>query len=216
VHHRRQISPPLALPARTAARACLQYSLVLVAAALAAAGGARAQADVFCLCIEPQDWSCYRCIITAAFVPTNIYLVLRQPSGAQVLSWEARVTHDNADDMIGVWTFDGVDADPDAEDLVVDCSAAPLQPDQQNAFVLAAMQVVVLDAHEPFLFSIGPVPGSAVFPEGTPGYVHTAGTATPAAVCSGDFSEPVFKINFCTSDAADDAGWGAIKALYGR
>jgi len=203
-------------PGTAPARSRIPFIFLLAMAALAAAGGAHAQADVLCICVEPQDWSCYRCIDVMAFVPANIYLVLRQPSGAQVLSWEARVTHDNADDMIGFWTFDGVDADPDAEDLVIDCTAAPLQPDQQNAFVLASMQVVILDAHEPFLFYVGPVPGSAVFPDGTPGYVHTAGTATPTVVCGGDYSDPVFKINFCTSDAAEQAGWGSIKALYGR
>ncbi|MBK7702401.1 MAG: hypothetical protein IPI34_05630 [bacterium] len=196
-------------------RSRVPYIPLLVIAVLAAAGGARAQADVFCICTDPQDWSCYRCIDTPVFVATNIYLVLHQPSGAQVLSWEARLTHDNADGMIGAWTFSGVDADPDADNFVVDCTAAPLQPDQQNAFVLAAMQVIVVNAHAPILFYIGPVPGSTAFPDGTPGYVHTVGTATPAAVCGGDFSEPVFKINLCTSDA-EGSGWGAIKALYGR
>ncbi len=216
MQHRRQIRPSLALPARTARCGRLWFSLVLVAATLSAAGGARAQDDALCICDNQQGWLGEGCTGMPAFVPTPIYLLLRFPSGTQVLSWEARVTHDNANVLIGTWAVNGVDVDPDAEDFVVDCTSAPLLPNPQNVVVLASMQAIVLDPSERIQFFIGPVSGSAVFPAGTPGYVHTAGTATPAVVCSGDYTLPVFHINMCLMDAVEQADWGAIKALYGR
>lgn len=216
MHHRRQIRPPLALPARTAHRGHLWLFLVLIAVSLTAAPGARAQIDALCICDNQEGRLGEGCTGMPAFVPTPIYLLLCFPSGAQVLSWEARVTHDNANVLIGSWVVNGVDVDPDAEDFVVDCTSAPLLPNPQDVIVLASMQAIVLDASERIQFFIGPVPGSATFPEGAPGYVHTVGTATPAYVCSGDYTLPVFHINMCLMDAVEQADWGAIKALYGR
>ncbi|MBK9305426.1 MAG: hypothetical protein IPM94_16575 [bacterium] len=194
----------------------IPFILLLVIAALAAAGGARAQDDVLCICDNQQGLSGEGCIIVPAFVPTPIYLLLRSPSGTQVLSWEARVTHDNANVLIGTWIADGVDADLDPEDLVVNCSAAPLLPNQQDVVVLATMQVIVVNAYERIEFFIGPVSGSSAFPDGTPGYSHTAGIGTPATVCSGDYALPVFFIGMCLMDAVERSDWGTIKALYGR
>ena len=198
------------------ARSRIPFVTILVIAVLAAATGAPAQSDVFCIGENVQDGYDWGCVYVLAFVPTTISLCLRNPSGDQVLSWEARVTHDSADNtFIGEWTVGGVDVDPDAEDFVVDCSASPLLPGAQDAVVLGSMQVIVLDASERIEFFIGPVPGSVAFPEGAPGYSHTAGTGTPATVCSGDFALPVFHINMCLTDAVEESTWGAIKQLYG-
>ncbi|NTV03441.1 hypothetical protein HGA89_00800, partial [bacterium] len=166
-------------------RSRIPFIPLLVIAALAAAGGASAQSDSFCIGWDDPNDPSWGCVTISAFVPTNIYLCLRNPTGDQVLSWEARITHDNADCMIGAWTVGGVDADPDAEDFVVDCSGSPLLPGPQGIVVLGSMQVIVLDASERIEFFIGPVPGSTAFPDGTPGYSHTVGVATPATVCSG-------------------------------
>jgi hypothetical protein len=197
-------------------RSRIPFIALLVIAVLAASNGASAQSDSFCIGWDEQGDPSWGCADIPAFVPTTIYLCLRNPIGDQVLSWEARVTHENPNHMFGAWAVWGVDADPDAEDFVIDCSGSPLLPNPQDIVVLGSMQVIVLDASERIEFFIGPVPGSIAFPDGTPGYSHTAGISTPATVCSGNYALPVFHINMCLMDAVESADWGAIKALYGR
>ena len=208
MHHRH--------PWHALTRSRIPFIPLLVISVLAAANGASAQSEAFCITEDEQGSPGWGCATIPAFVSLNIYLCLREPAGDQVLSWEARITHDNANCMVGAWTVWGVDADPDAENFVVDCSGSPLLPSEQDIVVLGWMQVIVLDPSERIEFFIGPVPGSTAFPDGTPGYSHTAGIGTPATVCSGEYALPVFHINMCLTDAVGEADWGAIKALYGR
>jgi hypothetical protein len=77
---------------------------------------------------------------------------------------------------------------------------------------IPGMTVRIQDDGAPVRFFVGPIPGSASFPQGVPGYVHTLGFNTPATVCSGDFGEPVFSINGAV--ATDRDTWGAIKSVY--
>jgi hypothetical protein len=191
------------------------HSLVLAAALSAAAGGAMAQSDTFCISQYPTGVEYWGCVTIPAFVPTNIYLCLRHPSGNQVLAWEARVTHSNAASMIGSWVISGMDINPDPENFVVGC-ATPLLPNEQDIVMLGWMQVIILNANDLIQFFIGPVPGSTNFPQGTPGYVHTEGVNTPANTCSGNYDFPVFQINGCYIDAVEGVAWGDIKQLYGR
>ncbi len=207
MHHRR---PWIAL---THSR--IPFIPLLVIMVLAAAGGARAQADVFCICLDPMDPSnCGGNVVIPVGVPTTIWLCLLDPTGVQVICWEARMTDDRAVGAItGNWAPNGgLDVDSDPEDFVVGNCPAPWVPNAAGVVPLASMRVVVLDDGVPVRFFVGPIPGSASFPSGTPGYVHTLGINTPATACSGDFDEPVFSINGVV--AAADGNWGAIKGSY--
>ncbi|MDO9693168.1 MAG: hypothetical protein Q7W56_00395 [Candidatus Latescibacteria bacterium] len=188
---------------------------LLVIAVLAAAGGASAQQDAFCICLDPTDPNtCGGNAVIPVGVPTPIWLCLLEPSGDQVLAWEARVTDDRgADTISGEWCLNGgLDVDSVPGNFVVGSCPAPWQPNAAGVITFASMMVRVLDDGVPVSFFVGPIPGSISFPQGVPGYVHTLGFNTPATVCSGDFDEPVFSINGVV--AADVDTWGAIKSAY--
>ncbi len=177
-------------------RVPIRFCLALFAALLALVGVALAQQDAFCICIDPTEpANCGGNADIAAFVPTNIYLCLLNPSGNQVLAWEGRITQTNASSMIGTWVMSGLDVDNDPQDFVIGNGASPLVPNTQDVVVMGQMQVIILNASAEIEFFIGPIPGSVSFPNGTPGYVHTLGYNTPATVCGGNFASPVFSIN---------------------
>jgi hypothetical protein len=177
-------------------RTSIRFLLTVAVVLLTAAGGALAQQDAFCICIDPTaPAGCGGNADIPLFVPTNIYLCLLNPSGSPVRAWEARITQTHATSMIGTWMMSGLDVDNDPEDFVIGNGASPLVPNAQNVIVLGSMQVVIVNGSASIEFFIGPIPGSVSFPQGTPGYVHTLGINTPATVCGGDFNSPVFSIN---------------------
>lgn len=177
-------------------RVPIRFCLALFAALLALAGVALAQQDAFCICVDPTDPAdCGGNVDIPAFVPTNIYLCMLNPSGNQILAWEGRITQTNASSMIGTWVMSGLDVDNDPQDFVIGNGASPLVPNAQDVVVMGQMQVIILNASTEIEFFVGPIPGSVSFPEGTPGYVHTLGIVTPATVCGGDFTSPVLSIN---------------------
>lgn len=187
----------------------------ILAVLLATAVAASAQQDAFCICLDPMDpTNCGGNVVIPVGVPTTIWLCLLNPTGVQVMCWEARLTDDRAVGAItGSWSLNGgLDVDSDPEDFVVGNCPAPWVPNTAGAVPLASMRVVVLGDGVPVRFFVGPIPGSVSFPQGTPGYVHTLGFNTPATVCSGDFDEPVFSINGVV--AAEGGTWGAIKGMY--
>ena len=188
--------------------------LAILAVLLATAVGASAQQDAFCICLDPLNPnSCGGNVEIPAGETTNIYLCLLNPSGTQVICWEARVTDSRQDgDLIGEWAMYGLDVDMDPDNYVIGTDPAPSYPNAANVVVLGGMWLRVLDETAPIEFFVGPIPGSASFPQGVPGYVHTLGFNTPATVCSGDFDEPVFSINGAV--AADTDTWGTIKGAY--
>ncbi|MBK6900719.1 MAG: hypothetical protein IPH09_16205 [bacterium] len=181
---------------------------------LATAVAASAQQDAFCICLDPMNPNtCGGNVVIPVGVPTNIYLCLLNPSGSRVICWEARITDSRQDgDMLGEWSMFGLDAYMDPYDYGVVPETQPAVPNAANVVVLGIMWVRVLNETAPVEFFVGPVPGSASFPQGVPGYVHTLGLDTPATVCSGDFAEPVFSINGVV--AAAESTWGAIKGAY--
>lgn len=187
----------------------------ILAMLLATAVGASAQQDVFCICLDPLNPnSCGGNVEIPVDEPTNIYLCLLNPSGSQVLCWEARVTDSRQDGaMLGEWNVSGgLDVDADPENFVVGNCPTPWQPNVAGVCVFAGMTVRVQDDGAPVRFFVGPIPGSVSFPQGVPGYVHTLGFNTPATVCSGDFDAPVFSINGVVAAGQDT--WGAIKSAY--
>ncbi|MDO9170722.1 MAG: hypothetical protein Q7W29_02710 [bacterium] len=201
-------------PWNALSRSRIPFIPLLVIVVLAAAVGASAQQDVFCICLDPLNPAgCGGNAAIPVGVPTSIYLCLLSPSGSEVMGWEARVTDSRQDgDMIGEWYMFGLDADMDPYDYMVVPEPAPSHPNAANVVVLGTMWVRVLDESAPIEFFVGPIPGSTSFPQGTPGYVHTMGFNTPATICSGDFDEPVFGINGIV--AAEEGAWGAIKGSY--
>jgi hypothetical protein len=163
------------------------------------------------------------CVTIAAFTPTNIYMCLTNPSGAQVQAWEARITNTNAASMIGTWSMFGLDVDSDAEDFVIGNGANPLVPNAQHVVVLGSMQVIILNAASIIDFTVSHIPGSVSFPAGTPGYVHTLGVLTPCQTATGGSGNPyvynpVFRINSGSPGACivaeEEASWSEIKTLY--
>ncbi len=186
----------------------------ILAVLLATAAGASAQQDVMCICLDPMfPSSCGGNAVIPVGEPRTIYLCLVNPSGTPMRGWLARVTDSRQDgDMIGEWTMYGLDADMDPYNYMVVPEPCPHYPNAANVVVLGSMWLRALDETAPIEFFVGPIPGDVIFPEGTPGYVHTPGINTPATVCSGDFDEPVFSINGVV--AANKNTWGAIKSAY--
>ncbi len=164
------------------------------------------------------------CVTVAAFVPTNIYMCITNPSGAEVKAWEAHITNTNAASMIGTWSMFGLDVDGDPEDFVVGNGASPLQPNAQNVVVLGSMQLIILNPAAVIEFTVSHIPGSVSFPGGTPGYVHTLGFNTPCMTATGGTAgspfvyNPVFRVNGPNAGqcivANEDASWSEIKTLY--
>lgn len=163
------------------------------------------------------------CVTVPAFVPTNIYMCITNPSGESVKAWEARITNTNAASMIGTWAMFGLDVDSDPEDFVVGNGASPLTPNEQNVVVLGSMQVIILNAASVIDFTITHIPGSVSFPGGTPGYVHTLGINTPCYTATGGSGSPyvynpAFRINGPSAGqcivADEEASWSDIKSLY--
>jgi hypothetical protein len=164
------------------------------------------------------------CVILPTFAPTNIYMCITNPSGADVKAWEAHITNTNAASMIGTWSMFGLDVDPDAEDFVVGNGAQPLVPNEQGVVVLGSMQVIILNAAATIEFTISHIPGSATFPDGTPGYVHILGINIPCMTATGGTPgspyvyNPVFRINGTEAGqcivAEEEASWSEIKTLY--
>lgn len=185
----------------------LAFALLLLSAAAAVA-----QSDVFCICTDAASGICGGNLELEVPGSCTVYLVLAQPSGTPVLAWEARVTVEGSASYVGQWVLTaGLDVDSDAEDFLVGLSPNSLMPNSAGLVPLMSMTLMLL-GEGPLLFKVGPAPGSASFPDGTPGYLHTLGVNTPATVCSGDFDRPVFTLN--NGDADQQGTWGEVKTLY--
>jgi len=185
----------------------LAFALLLLSA-----GAAAAQTDVFCICTDAASGNCGGNLELDVPGSCTVYLVLAQPSGTPVLVWEARVTIEGSASYVGHWELAaGLDVDSDAEDFLVGLGESGLMPNNAGLVPLMSMTLMLL-GDGPLLFKVGPAPGSASFPDGTPGYLHTLGVNTPATVCSGDFDRPVFTLN--NGDADQQGTWGEVKTLY--
>ncbi|MDO9693561.1 MAG: hypothetical protein Q7W56_02420 [Candidatus Latescibacteria bacterium] len=165
------------------------------------------------------------CVIVPAFVQTNLYMCITNPSGSPVLAWEARITNNApAGAIIGNWVMSGLDVDNDPEDFVVGNGLNPLQPNAQGVVVLGELQLFVVNPAVTIDFTITHIPGSVSFPGGTPGYVHTLGFNTPCYTATGGTAgppyvyNPVFRVNGPEAGqcivANEDASWSEIKTLY--
>ena len=165
------------------------------------------------------------CVTVPAFVATNLYMCITNPSGASVLAWEARITNNApAGAMIGTWSMFGLDVDNDPDDFVVGNGAQPLVANEQGVVVLGSMQLIVINAAAVIDFTITHIPGSVSFPGGTPGYVHTLGFNTPCYTATGGTAgppyvyNPVFRVNGPNAGqcivANEEASWSEIKSLY--
>ena len=86
-----------------------------------------------------------------------------------------------------------------------------LSPNSVGLVPLMSMTVMLL-GEGPLLFKVGPVSGSASFPDGTPGYLVGTNTLVPATACSGDYDRAVFTLN--NGDADQQGTWGEVKTLY--
>ncbi len=190
-----------------------RFALILVPALiLGAAASAPAQSDVFCVCTDAESGTCGGNLELAVPGSCTVYLVLAHPSGTPVRAWEARVSVEGSATYVGNWALTaGIDADSDDEDYLVGLGAGPLMPNSAGMVPLLYMTVMLL-GEGPLLFKVGPAPGSASFPDGTPGYLHTLGVNTPATVCSGDYDRAVFTLN--NGDADQQGTWGEVKTLY--
>jgi hypothetical protein len=188
-------------------------ALILVPALLLGAPAATfAQSDVFCVCTDAESGTCGGNLELAVPGSCTVYLVLAHPSGTPVLSWEAHVTVEGSATYVGNWTLTaGTDYDNDGDDFLVGLGVNGLMPNSAGMVPLLYMTVMVL-GEGPLLFKVGPAPGSASFPDGTPGYLHTLGVNTPATVCSGDYDRAVFTLN--NGDADQQGTWGEVKTLY--
>lgn len=188
-------------------------ALILVPALmLGAPASTLAQSDVFCICTDVESGTCGGNLELAVPGSCTVYLVLAQPSGTPVLVWEACVTVEGSATYVGNWTLTaGMDFDNDDDDFLVGLGVDGLAPNSAGMVPLLYMTVMVL-GEGPLLFKVGPAPGSASFPDGTPGYLHTLGVNTPATVCSGDYDRAVFTLN--NGDADQQGTWGEVKTLY--
>jgi hypothetical protein len=145
----------------------------------------------------------------------NSYLLLTNPSGAQVLAWEARVISDIASLSPGSWVLNGglnVGTDPD---FIVGMGANP-HIVTGNTVLLASRSVMFFMITGEFaIFTVQGVPGSASFPGGTPGYQAILGVMTPAQSPTGSFDAPQSFANAsCDIVANEDMTWGSVKSLY--
>lgn len=190
-------------------------ALVLVfVLTLGAAAAATAESDVFCICTDATSGPCGGNVEVPVPGSCTVYLVLSQPSGSPVLSWEARVTIEGSAAHVGTWTLTaGLDFDSDEDDFLVGLGVGGLAPNSAGMVPLLYRTVMLL-GEGPLRFKVGPAPGSASFPDGTPGYLHTLGINTPATVCSGDYDRPVFTLN--NGDADEQGTWGEVKTLYSQ
>ena len=153
------------------------------------------------------------CIDLEAFAQVTLYMCLTNPSGDQVLAWEANVTKPAAG-LFGAWTLVSginVSADPD---FIVGLGDAPLTPNEQGVVVLMTMDALVMDASVPLSFYIDGVEGSVSFPNGNPGYQAVLGFMTDAMSSTGGPETPVFTINGPCEVANENAAWGSVKSLY--
>lgn len=185
--------------------------ILLPALMLGAPATALAQSDVFCVCTDAEAGTCGGNLELAVPGSCTVYLVLANPSGTPVLAWEAHVTVEGSATYVGNWTLTaGTDYDNDDDDFLVGFVDG-LAPNSAGMVPLLYMTVMLL-GEGPLLFKVGPAPGSASFPDGTPGYLHTLGVNTPATVCSGDYERAVFTLN--NGDADQQGTWGEVKTLY--
>ena len=194
---------------------CPRPALVLFfVLTLGAAAAATAESDVFCICTDVTSGTGGGNVEVVVPGSCTVYLVLAQPSGSPVLGWEAHVTVEGSASYVGTWTLTaGMDFDNDSDDYLVGLGVDGLMPNSAGMVPLLYMTVMLL-GEGPLFFKVGPAPDSASFPDGTPGYLHTLGTNTPATVCSGDFDRPVFTLN--NGDADQQGTWGEVKNLYSQ
>lgn len=187
--------------------------ILLPALMLGAPASTLAQSDVFCVCTDAEAGTCGGNLELAVPGSCTVYLVLANPSGTPVLAWEARVTVEGSASYVGNWVCVGLNVGS-GDDYTVGLQLDGmngLSPNSAGLVPLMSMTVLLL-GEGPLLFKVGPVPGSASFPDGMPGYLHTLGVNTPATVCSGDYERAVFTLNH--GDADQQGTWGEVKTLY--
>ncbi len=181
---------------------------------LGAAAAASAQSDVFCVCTDATTGTCGGNLEVSVPGSCTVYLVLAQPSGSPVMAWEARVTVEGSATYVGGWTLAAGLNVGSGDNYTVGLQLGGLNglmPNGVGLVPLMSMTVMLL-GEGPLLFKVGPVPGSASFPDGTPGYLVGADTLKPASVCSGSFDRAVFTLN--NGDADEQGTWGEVKTLY--
>jgi hypothetical protein len=145
----------------------------------------------------------------------NAYLLLTNPSGAQVLAWEARVISDIASLSPGSWVLNGglnVGTDPD---FIVGMGSNAHLVTGPTVLLASRSVMFFMITGEYAIFTVKGVPGSASFPDGTPGYQAVLGVMTPAQSPTGSFDAPQSFVNgSCSVVANEDMAWGSVKSLY--
>ncbi len=149
----------------------------------------------------------------------TFYLLLVNPTGAQITAWECKVEWDQLDGgFFGNWTFanDGINvgdtSDPLNTLLAVGVGANPIQT--QPVTLLATWSGFWGSGTEGSVFKVQPYPGTASFDPPAPGYAVNDVDSVPCGVPSGDFDLPVARITQTCGLPAETSSWSGVKALY--
>ncbi len=119
------------------------------------------------------------------FMPLDVYLILTNPTGDHIRSWECRINEVNNFTIPGVWTvIGGTDTDGDPLDFVVTMDGCPVAA-SINVLASKKMYGAAPGAGSCAYFGLAGIPGSTSFPNGDPGYVHTPGINTPLQAAIG-------------------------------
>ena len=158
--------------------------------------------------------NCKEIVFNGAPIMVDAYLLLTNPSGAQVLAWEARVISDVAALSAGTWALNGglnVGSDPD---FIVGMGATPHMVTGPTVMLASRQIMFFMVTGEYATFTVQGVPGSASF-DGTPGYQAVLGVMTPAQSPTGSYDAPQSFVNgSCDVVANEDMAWGSVKSLY--
>lgn len=157
------------------------------------------------------------CINIPVFTQQNVYMVLANPSGSQVLAWEATVEHTGQPGLfVGTWTLTAGLNVGTGNNYIVGLGASPLVPNAAGVVTLMSMEVLLL-ADVPVEFFIKPVAGSTSFAD-TPGYQAVLGVMSPCVTSTGTtagvYDIPVFRVNGNCVVANEGRTWGSVKTLY--
>jgi hypothetical protein len=155
---------------------------------------------------------------TIAFTGTPIlvdaYLLLTNPSGAQVLAWEAKIVSNVAALSPGNWAINGGLNVGTGENFIVGMGGTPHFAGTEPVLLASRQMMFFMVTGESATFTVMGVPGSTSF-DGTPGYQAILGVMTPCQSPTGSFTAPQSFVNgSCDVVANEDMAWGSVKSLY--
>jgi hypothetical protein len=155
---------------------------------------------------------CKEITFNGAPIMVNAYLLLTNPSGGQVLAWEANVVSQIAALSPGTWAINGGLNVGTGDNFIVGMGGTPHVA--APAVLLATRSIMFfMVTGENAAFTVGGVPGSTSF-DGTPGYQAILGVMTPCQSPTGSFTAPQSIINGTCTIADEAMAWGSVKSLY--